>query len=281
MATTLEVAPQESSAKEPFLKLSRADGFFEFDAEQCKSAGRALHDQYVGNDPYPHIVIDNFVDRDILRQVDAEFPGHRSGRFADEFSQLKTGYSLETIRSAYIHDLLRAFNSAAFLGFLETLTGINGLVDDSRFTGGGLHETRRGGHLSIHADFNVHSVTRLRRRLNLILFLNDGWDENWGGALELWDQAMSACRRSVPPVIGTAVIFNTDGRNYHGHPDPLNTPPEVTRRSIALYYYTAPRGLVVPHTTVFRARPQSDEHGTPILRRLQETARMLVGKRRD
>jgi Rps23 Pro-64 3,4-dihydroxylase Tpa1-like proline 4-hydroxylase len=281
MATTLEMALQERSANEPFLNLSRMDGFFEFDTEQCKSAGNALHRQYVRNDPYPHIVIENFVDPNFLRQVQAEFPNPGRGRFADEFSQLKTGYSLDAIRSAYIHDLLRAFNSAAFLSFLEALTGINGLVDDSRFTGGGLHETRRGGHLSIHADFNVHSVTRLRRRINLILFLNDRWDESWGGALELWDQSMAACRRSVPPLISTAVIFNTDGRNYHGHPDPLNTPPEVTRRSIALYYYTAPRGLVVPHTTVFRARPDTAEHGTPILRRLQESARMIMGKRRD
>jgi Rps23 Pro-64 3,4-dihydroxylase Tpa1-like proline 4-hydroxylase len=269
----------ETVSTDPLLKLSRTDGFFEFDEEECRAAGRRLHQQYVENNPFPHAVLANFIGADILRQVDAEFPTPRAGRFADQFSQLKAGYSLEAIRSAYIHDLMRAFNSAAFLSFLECLTGIEGLVDDSRFTGGGLHETRRGGHLSIHADFNIHPVNRLRRRLNLILFLNDNWDEQWGGALELWDQSMKACRRSVPPVIGTAVIFNTDGRNYHGHPEPLNTPAEITRRSIALYYYTAPRAVVLPHTTVFRARPSTNEKATPILQRLQESARLLLGKR--
>ena len=198
MASTSELKPQEEAALQPVLRLTRADGFFEFHPEECRSVGQALHRQYAENYPYPHIVLENFIDASILRQVDAEFPTARAGRFADQFSQLKTGYSLEAIRSAYINDLLRAFNSAPFLTFLESLTGIQGLIDDSRFTGGGLHETRRGGHLSIHADFNIHSVTRLRRRLNLILFLNDDWNEEWGGALELWDQSMSRCRRSVP-----------------------------------------------------------------------------------
>jgi len=238
-----------------------------------------LHNKYLENDPFPHIVIENFVDLNVLREVNAQFPMPRAGRFSDKFSQLKTGYSLDLIRSAYIHDLLRAFNSAAFLDFLEALTGIHGLVDDSRFTGGGLHETRRGGHLSIHSDFNIHPITGLRRRLNLILFLNDTWNERWGGFLELWDQTMSTCRRSVLPQLGTAVIFNTEGKNYHGHPDPLDTPPEVTRRSIALYYYTNPRGIIVPRTTVFQARPSRSEFATPLSQRLQETVRLLLRRR--
>ena len=262
----------------PVLAVSRDDGFFEFDKEQCKIAGRALAERYAGADPFPHIVMDNFIESSVLRQVVAEFPTPRKGRFDDAQSQLKTGYNLSTVRSAYINDLLTALNSAAFLGFLEQLTGIKGLISDSRFVGGGLHETRRGGHLSIHADFNIHPHTKLQRRLNLILFLNEGWDPEWGGALELWDKQMSERRVAAMPELGRAVIFNTDSNSFHGHPEPLNTPEHLTRRSIALYYYTAPPAFVLPRTTVFRARPGSRDTKTTLVSQLSHSLRLAFGK---
>lgn len=257
MATLADVTTVAST---PALTLTRTDGFFEFDRAQCKALGTQLHDQYVSAQPFPHIVIDNFLDVDILRHVVEEFPGRREGRFSDAYSQLKTGYTHGQIRSPYIQDLLSALNSAPMLLFMQNLTGIKGLVSDAHYTGGGLHETAKGGHLAIHADFNIHPHTKLQRRLNLILFLNDDWDTAWGGELELWDQQMKACRESVAPVMGRAVVFNTDSTSYHGHPEPLACPPEVLRRSIALYYYTVPASsLIVPHTTRFRARPGTND----------------------
>ena len=54
------------------------------------------------------------------------------------------------------------------LEFLETLTGIDGLVPDPYFAGGGLHQIVRGGFLKVHADFNWHPKLRLDRRLNML-----------------------------------------------------------------------------------------------------------------
>ncbi|CAM3091017.1 2OG-Fe(II) oxygenase [Sphingomonas antarctica] len=263
---------------EPVLHMSDADGFLELDRAQARAAGAALHDVYVNAQPYPHIVLDNFIDPAILQRVHAEFPENKPGRFADGYSQLKTGYTLDAIRSAYIHGLFAALNSAPFLVFLEQLTGIKGLTSDPHFLGGGLHETRRGGHLSVHSDFNIHPRSKLQRRLNLILFLNEDWDDDWGGKLELWDRNMARCWHSVSPILGRAVIFNTDARNNHGHPDPLACPENVTRRSIALYYYTAPAGKMVPQTTVFRARPGVNETTTSMMSRLRYSVAQIFGK---
>jgi Rps23 Pro-64 3,4-dihydroxylase Tpa1-like proline 4-hydroxylase len=271
-----ELTPPELGNRS-VLSLNRDDGFFEFAREECKTEGQKLHDHYQNAVPYPHIVIDNFLPKNVMRKVVEEFPARVDGRFADDFSQLKTGYSLSKIRSAYVNDLLSALNSAAFIVFLEQLTGIKGLVTDSHFTGGGLHETKRGGHLSIHADFNIHPHTKLLRRLNLILFLNEEWEDDWGGNLELWDQGMKACQLSVAPIIGRAVIFNTDSNNYHGHPDPLNCPPEVMRRSIALYYYSLPKKIALPHTTLFRARPGSNDVQPSLKERALDMMRRLRG----
>lgn len=261
----------------PALQLTREDGFFEFDREACKALGAKLHDQYVLASPFPHIVIDNFLDPVVLRRIVDEFPRREKGRFSDAYSQLKTGYTHGQIRSAYAQDLLNVLNSAPFLMFLQNLTGIRGLVSDAHYTGGGLHETARGGHLAIHADFNIHPHSKLQRRLNLILFLNDDWDESWGGSLELWDQDMKACRESVAPTMARAVVFNTDSNSYHGHPDPLVCPPEVMRRSIALYYYTLPTSaLIVPHTTRFQARPGTNDKAPSSFTVLWESAKRVV-----
>lgn len=263
----------EGVAATAVLSANRDNGFFMFDHEECESTGTDLHGRYQRNQPFPHIVLDNFLDRDILLRINTEFPQREKGRFSDSYSRLKTGYTHAQIRSAYIHDLLNALNSLAFLKFLEKLTGIDGLVSDAHYAGGGLHETARGGHLSIHADFNVHPRTHLLRRLNLILFLNENWDPDWGGELELWDRNMKACRKSVAPVIGRAVIFNTDTTSYHGHPEPLRCPDDVYRRSIALYYYTAPRSMrVTRHTTLFQSRAGTADARLPLSQRVLNQA---------
>lgn len=247
------------------------------DRAECRRLGEELHDVYVGNRPYPHIAIDNFLPVEVLRRVVDEFPVREPGRFADAHSNLKTDYTMEKISSHYITNLLTALNSSQFLAFLEELTGIKGLMSDPHFAGGGLHETARGGHLSIHADFNVHRTLGVRRRINLIVFLNEHWKEEYGGHLELWERDMSACSQKILPVLGRAVLFNTESDSFHGHPDPTLSPPDVFRRSIALYYYTAERSNAErARTTDFKVRPGSKDQRAPIGLRMRELARDLT-----
>jgi hypothetical protein len=144
-------------------------------------------------------------------------------------------------------------NGGLFLNFLEGLTGIEGLISDPHIRGGGLHEILREGALGVHADFNLHSRLNLWRRLNLLLYLNENWDPAWGGELELWDRAGKQRVKSIAPIFNRVVIFDTSNFSYHGHPHPLMCPPDRSRKSIALYYYTAqkPEGEIDPHITLF------------------------------
>ena len=240
--------------------------------EQCRELGKSLHEQYVSNDPYPHIVIDDFLPIEVLRRIVAEFPKRKPPRFDDAQSKLKTGYQMEAIESPFITNVLNALNSSQFLEFLEEMTGIKGLIPDPHFAGGGLHETATGGHLSIHADFNMLRRLNLRRRMNLILFLNEGWKDEFGGHLELWSTDMKERRQAVAPMIGRAVVFNTEEDSYHGHPDPTTSPPDVFRRSLALYYYTAVDAPVAPQfrTTQFKVRPGSKDATPPASVRMRE-----------
>ena len=129
--------------------------------------------------------------------------------------------------SAPVRQLFHFFNSQPMLEFLEGLTTIRGLIPDPYFVGGGFHETGRGGKLGIHADFRINEQLHLHRRLNVIIYLNEEWKPEWGGALELWDRDMKVKVREVMPVFNRCVVFNTDADSFHGHPDPLCTPEGV------------------------------------------------------
>jgi Rps23 Pro-64 3,4-dihydroxylase Tpa1-like proline 4-hydroxylase len=135
--------------------------------------------------------------------------------------------------------LIGQLNAGPFVTFLEQLTGISGLLSDPHLRGGGLHEIRQGGLLGVHADFNVHPRLKVHRRLNLLIYLNKDWQEEWGGALELWDRTGQRCVKTIPPTFNRAVLFDTSNFSYHGHPHPLACPPERSRKSVALYYYSA------------------------------------------
>jgi Rps23 Pro-64 3,4-dihydroxylase Tpa1-like proline 4-hydroxylase len=125
------------------------------------------------------------------------------------------------------------------LTFLESLTGIHNLIGDPTFVGGGVHQTLSQGKLDIHADFNVHlNHDNIYRRINLLLYITPYWEDQWGGKLQLWEKDLSKSCIEIPPVFNRAVIFNTNSDSFHGHPKPMQCPPNVARRSLALYYYT-------------------------------------------
>jgi hypothetical protein len=245
----------------PLLDLHNRDGFLVLDEEECRLNGAALNARYVNAAPFPHIVLDDFIDPAVLRKVVAEFPRSQDMPYYDRAQErLKYQYAPKYWGGATTHNLFALFNSEAFVSFLEEMTGMDGLIPDAGFSGGGLHETKPGGHLSVHADFNLHEKLGLIRQLNLLIYLNDDWSQEYGGNLELWDQRMKACEVAVAPELGRAVVFTTALDSYHGHPDPLTCPPDRSRRSMALYYYTSPReGLAdIPvRTTQFQVRPDS------------------------
>jgi hypothetical protein len=137
------------------------------------------------------------------------------------------------------------------------VTGIDNLIPDPSFEGGGLHQIVPGGKLGVHTDFNKHRDFGLDRRLNLLLYLNKNWKEEYGGHLQLWDKEMTHCEAKVLPIFNRVMIFGTNDFTYHGHPDPLQSPEGMTRKSLALYYFSNGRPaeeITGEHSTIFRAR---------------------------
>ncbi|WP_150049376.1 MULTISPECIES: 2OG-Fe(II) oxygenase [Methylomonas] len=231
----------------PLLELKELNSRYNyFDPMQAIAAGANFKSIFLGAEPFPHIVIDNFLDIEILRQVVREFPIRRPAELLEsKYQHLKDTFQPSDIESALIRNLLTELTQGAILSFLTAATGIEHLIPDPYFVGAGLHETRAGGCLAIHADFNLSKPMRIQRRLNLIVYLNENWREDWGGHLELWDRKAKCCVKRIAPIMNRAVIFQTDLDNFHGHPQPLACPENRSRRSIAMYYFIAPeKGIV-------------------------------------
>jgi hypothetical protein len=220
--------------------------------------------QYRENRPFPHIALDGFFDESVIRKILADYPGefdsswNRTFLDAGTYEEQKLGLDRLEAFPPYIQQFVNALNSRMFVEFLEQLTGVDGLIPDPYLTGGGLHMIPRGGRLAIHADFNKHRKLRLDRRLNLLLYLNYDWQQEWGGALELWDKDVKVKEKAYLPIANRVVVFTTTDTAFHGHPDPLTSPKGKYRRSIAMYYYTNGRPeeeQSEDHTTIFRMRP--------------------------
>jgi hypothetical protein len=231
---------------------------------------------YQGAEPFPHAFFDNFFDPALLDVVLSEFPkpGEIKWQSFDSEREIKLASASESTFGPATRLLLYHLNSMTFLDFLTKLTGIENLIPDPAFLGGGLHQTRRGGKLGIHADFNKHERYGLDRRINVLLYLNKDWREEYGGSLELWAPDMKRCGAKLQPVFNRLALFSTTSTSYHGLPDPLQCPEDVTRKSLALYYYTNGRPaeeISGSHNTLFKARNEDDFRLT-----FQQKARRLA-----
>lgn len=224
---------------------------------------QSLSARYRGADPFPHIVMDDFVREDILDSVASEFPDLSKAKgavikFENEREVKLAGKGMQVLTPAALH-LNSYLQSDLFLEWLQKLTGIKEtLISDPYLAGGGYHEIKRGGLLKVHADFNKHPLLDLDRRLNLLLYLNKDWREDWGGELQLFDNNLDEAKQKITPSFNTAVIFTTTSFTYHGHPDPLVCPEDRSRRSMAYYYFSIgrPKNEIASkgHSTLFKPR---------------------------
>ena len=224
---------------------------FLLDYRRLRRIALENRDRYQGARPYPHLMIEDLISAATLEQVLSAFPqpaaplNWRRTLARDPAGQPaqsgKLGFGELSELAPVIRQLIWELNSSSFIRCLETLTGIDNLLPDPVLRGGGLHQILRGGVLGVHADFTRHADHGLDRRINVLLYLNRDWKDEYQGHLELWDRALGRCVQRFRPSAGRCVIFNTDADSFHGHPRPLACPEGMTRKSIALYYYTLGR----------------------------------------
>lgn len=212
---------------------------------------------YQSADPFPHIVLDDFLPVDLARRLSAAFPGPDDIDWVerDNENNRRRYQHDETKVPAPLRAMLRELNSRQFVLFLETLTGIQSLLPDPYFIGGGVHISGEGDFLKIHADFNWHHKLQAYRRVNALLYFTDDWQPEWNGAIEFWDKEMTGPVVSALPIFNRLVVFSTGEHSNHGPRIPNACPPDTYRKVLNLYYYTTHRedgDVDDPHFTLYK-----------------------------
>lgn len=213
---------------------------------------------YANAEPYPHIVFENFLETWAAEKTMREFPPVKDEGWIHyvHFNEKKHGLNKIDLLPPFVRQVIEELNTPEFLRYVSQLTGIDNLLADDMLEGGGLHQSLRGGFLNVHADFTVHPhKPNWRRRVNLLIYLNQDWKPEYRGDLELWDRGMQRCQQKIGPLFNRCVLFNTDEDSYHGLPDPIMCPEEMTRKSIALYYFTEEKVAPKKRSTNYQARP--------------------------
>tara|TARA_B100000795_G_scaffold196971_1_gene150977 strand:+ start:275 stop:1054 length:780 start_codon:yes stop_codon:yes gene_type:complete len=214
---------------------------------------------YVKNKPFPHIYFDNFLPKKIALSLSKDYPKINKIEKIDKNWKIHKNknvlrYLLED--SSLFKKNLKVFsmltNSRKFLLFLETLTGLESIIPDPYFVGGGAMTTGTGGFLNIHADFNYHHKLQSWRRLNVLFYLTPNWKKKWRGQLELWSKNKKKKIKEIDPLFNRVVIFNTTSESFHGQPAPTICPKNVYRNVFSAFYYTNikdKKTLSEPHFT--------------------------------
>jgi Rps23 Pro-64 3,4-dihydroxylase Tpa1-like proline 4-hydroxylase len=264
-STTTIQGPTETTAVQQLLSV-------EF-ASKLLSLARTNAEKYAAAKPFPHIYFDNFLPTKAAEAALRDFPEPRQVKWSefDTTQEKKLAFDIVERLPVAVRDVLYFMNSRSMLEFLEILTGINGVIPDPYYVGGGLHQIKRGGKLAVHADFNHHTRLNLERRINVLIYLNKDWKEEYGGHFELWNKDMTAAEQKLLPIFNRCAIFSTTSSSYHGHPDPLCCPPDRTRKSLATYYYSNGRPeeeLRDAHSTLFVRRPGEVEQQPALLKKV-------------
>mmetsp|Transcript_101209 Transcript_101209/g.301874 ORF Transcript_101209/g.301874 Transcript_101209/m.301874 type:complete len:315 (-) Transcript_101209:86-1030(-) len=203
----------------------------------------------------PHFVLDRVFSEDFLRLVASEIPevkdaskkgclGRRRWRcwkndLTDSlWASSKNILDDEAGMGPATQMLYQALRLEPWLRFLQRTYRIGDPLI-ARMDGAGIQNTANGGFLGLHVDFNWH--LGLQRRINLFIYLNDRWQDSFGGELELWNSDITECGARILPSMGRVVSFQTTDFSWHGQPHPLSAPANRSRRSVALYYYTERR----------------------------------------
>jgi Rps23 Pro-64 3,4-dihydroxylase Tpa1-like proline 4-hydroxylase len=228
------------------------------DYERLNRLAEKLRNDFASAQPFPHVVIDDFLPEETAEAVLAEFSETQEGwKHYHHYNERKLALTdLDQMRP-HSRKVLEELQSQRLIDFIAKLSGLEGLLSDPQLEGAGMHMVQPGGYLNIHTDFLTHPKKRSwHRHINLLIYLNKDWRKEWNGNLELWDGEMTHCVQSVLPAFNRCVIFNTLPRSYHGHPHKLACPPGESRKHILLYYYSDEGKALELTSTDFQARPE-------------------------
>jgi len=216
------------------------------------------NDYKTGN-PFNYTIIPMFFKEELARELNNNFPipSIDDKKWNYYHNPLEHKYSLNNFDEyPNIKAVFEYLQGSEFIKYISDITGIEDLEIDPYLHGAGLHIYPNNGKLDIHLDYNIHPITKIERRVNLIIYLNDDWNEEYGGYLKLYDNELNEVKMKKYSLWNTAILFRTSDISYHGLPEPIKCPNDKYRKSLAIYYVSKPRdNLIERYKAEFFPKP--------------------------
>lgn len=241
--------PPFSLAGEPTSKRERNSGVgLEFDMNGTGLLTRLSSQQYKNAQPFPHIMLDNFLDDHFAKDIQAEIlacPDAMWDRYENPFEQK---YTLRD-KYAFPPQLAQLFTELTSPAFITDLSGVVGydLMLDTTRNFWGVHKYKSGDKLDIHVDAGYHpTLTGLKKQVTLGIYLSYNWqpNNNYGCELELWkgdncagqDARIHSKASTIEPLFNRLIIFTCNDYSWHGNPIPANCPADSQRIFVTISY---------------------------------------------
>jgi len=234
--------------------------------------------------PYEHCVIENFFDSETFNMLSTNFPKSESVKWDIYDNPIEKKWAFKDFESDSLYSkLVSKLNSTESLEIWKTISSISNLEEDPYMNGAGVHYHQTNTKLDLHLDYSIHPITGKERRLNLIYFLNEEWNQEWNGALELWNDAdgkPKECVTRIYPKPNSAVLFKTSDISIHGLPDSIQCPENVGRKTFAIYFVSEPRECVVVRKKA-EFFPKPEQVVSPYLQRLYDIRKVRRIEKND
>lgn len=216
-----------------------------------------LCDTYKNAKPFEHVVIPNFFNDSFVNELERIFPSQKEKGWYKYYNPIEKKTALNDFSDLPLFkSLFDILQSDIFVKHIQDITSISNLEKDPYLHGAGIHYHSTGGKLDMHLDYSVHPISQKERRVNLIIYLNKEWKEEYNGDIQLWNSEFTHLVKKIYPVFNTAVLFNTSDDSWHGLPTPIKCPPNIGRKSVAIYYVSDLRtNSVVRYKAQFRPLP--------------------------
>jgi Rps23 Pro-64 3,4-dihydroxylase Tpa1-like proline 4-hydroxylase len=244
-----------------------------------------LRDSFQDAEPFPYIIIDDFLDLELAKNIESEFPDIKDEvwyQYDNPIENKKVFNHWERFPK-YTYQLFSFLNSSFFVSKLEELFTKITLCPDMGLNGGGWHIHGPGGKLNVHLDYSTHPKLELERRLNIIIYIADDWEDSWGGGLGLYTHdehnfAPKDLVKTVMPKFNRAVIFDTTCNSWHGLPEKITCPEGKARKSLAIYYLSEPRDSSSKRGKALFAPHKEQKHDKSILELIKKRSQVSSAK---
>lgn len=237
-------------------------------------------------EPFPHCIVDDFFNEETARLLEKDFPSFNDDvwhRYRNPL-EVKNASNNWNLFPPLTYKIFQIFNLGIFRQLLKIKFNLDcELYRDEGLHGGGWHMLGRGGKLNPHLDYFIHPKLGLQRKINLIVYLNHYWHEDWGGDFGLWEGNVDSGKsgklaKSVSPLFNRAVMFETSN-SWHGIAKKIKCPSGQYRKSLATYYLIdAPENVERPRYKALYAPTKDQEEDDSIINLINKRASLSKAK---